>query len=260
MKKLIIDFYNLIRDFVSRTKEINKEKLPSQNLFYRDDFFIKIKKAESQDIKDYEEDFEKTDLAVIIQKVKNIVEKNIILPEKYSFDDIKSIDIVFLFLEIVKFTKSKTVTVNFINNKSKIESIEFNTETFNYFKLDDTIMSKYDKKTKTFKIDGYSYSLPSIGVENSLTLFLIYHSETDDSYKYANVDFDFTYFVSNKNFLTFKEIDNLIDIFNQDLDKEEKLKIKNIIKKFIPLQKYSLIKNGKEIDINSKIDLEKIWK
>jgi hypothetical protein len=260
MKKLIMDFYNLIKDLFSKTKVINRIKLPSQNLFYKDDFFIKIKKANKEDINEYETDFEKTDLSIVIQKVKNIVEKNIVLSNNYSFEDIKSIDIVFLFLEIVKFTRGKKVTVSFINNKNKIETIEFSTETFNYFKLNDSIMSKYDEKTKTFKINGYSYSLPSIGVENSLTMFLLFHSETDESYKYVNVDFDFTYFVSNKNFLTFKEIDNLIYIFNNDLDKEEKRKIKNIIREFTPLQKYSLIKGGKEIDINSKIDLEKIWK
>jgi hypothetical protein len=60
--------------------------------------------------------------------------------------------------------------------------------------------------------------------------------------------------------LTFQEIENLIEIFNFDMEEEEKIKVKNIIKTFEPLQKYSLIKNGKVIDINSKIDLEKIWK
>ena len=38
------------------------------------------------------------------------------------------------------------------------------------------------------------------------------------------------------------------------------LKIKSILELFVPLQRYSLIKDGKEIEINSKIDLENIWK
>ena len=85
-------------------------------------------------------------------------------------------------------------------------------------------------------------------------------SNESDSYNYSNLVFNFTYFLSDKNFLTFQEIENLIEIFNKDIDEDEKRKIRKIIKTFEPLQKYSLIKNGKVIDINSKIDLEKIWK
>ncbi len=33
-----------------------------------------------------------------------------------------------------------------------------------------------------------------------------------------------------------------------------------IIEEFSPIQKYSLFKNGKVIELNSKIDLEKIWR
>ena len=69
-----------------------------------------------------------------------------------------------------------------------------------------------------------------------------------------------TYFLGDKNKVTFSEIENLIQIFNFDLDKIEREKVKKIIDTFQPLQKYSLVKNNKIIDINSKIDLEKIWK
>ena len=58
----------------------------------------------------------------------------------------------------------------------------------------------------------------------------------------------------------FEEIENMIQIFNHDIEPEEFEKINNILKIFLPLQKYSLIRNGKVIDINSRIDLEKIWK
>ena len=51
-------------------KKIDKSKLPSQGFFYRDDFFISIKKAKLSDIKEYEKNFVKDNLAVIIQKVK----------------------------------------------------------------------------------------------------------------------------------------------------------------------------------------------
>ena len=66
--------------------------------------------------------------------------------------------------------------------------------------------------------------------------------------------------LGHKNFISFDEIDNLIEIFNFDLDDDEKQKIKKIIEIFLPLQKYSLIKDNKVIEINSKIDLGNIWK
>jgi hypothetical protein len=126
--------------------------------------------------------------------------------------------------------------------------------------VDKSTMNCYDVENKQFVIDGYKYSLPSIGVENSLTNFLIDKSNDRNSTIYNNYNYDFTYFLNGKSSLTFQEIENLIQIFNFDLDKDEILKVKNIVDKFTPLQKYSLIRNGKVIDINSKIDLENIWK
>lgn len=261
MKETFMNFYNLLLNLCGNYKEIDRSKIPSQNLFYKDDFIIKIKKADTTDIKEYEEDFVKEDLASIIDKVKTIVEKNLILPKEYIFEDLKSIDVVFLFLEIVKFTTGRKIKINYIDEEeNRLDTIEFDEKTFNYFRLDKDIKKFYDPLTKSFNMSGYTFTLPSIGVENSLTLFLMMKSESFEIEKYSKLGFEFTYFLSDKNFLTFQEIENLIEIFNFDMDEEEKVKIKKIIKTFEPLQKYSLIKNGKIIDINSKIDLEKIWK
>ena len=122
------------------------------------------------------------------------------------------------------------------------------------------IKKYYDKELKCFTIDGYKYSLPSIGIESSLTNFLIYKSNHPDAHLYKDYFYDFTYFLSDKNELAFSEIENLIQVFNYDLDRNELKKVKKIVSIFSPIQKYSLIKDGKVIDINSKIDLEKIWK
>jgi hypothetical protein len=253
-------FNNIFRGLLNSPRKIDSKKLPSQNIFYKDDFIIKIKRAELADIKRYEIDFKKDDLSNIISKVKLIVEKNLILPNGYLFEDLKSIDIVFIFLEIVKFTTGKKIKINYVNEEKNIlETIEFNDKTFNYYNLD-SLKEFYDDKSKCFNIDGYSLTLPSIGVENCLTIFLIMKSSEQNAKKYLDLDFDFTYFLSDKNFLTFEEIENLIEIFNFDMDEDEKNKVKSIIKNFEPLQKYSLIKDGKIIDINSKIDLENIWK
>jgi hypothetical protein len=109
-------------------------------------------------------------------------------------------------------------------------------------------------------VDDYKYTLPSIGVENCLTSFLIHKANQPNAIVYHTYYYDFTHFLDDKNFITFKEIENLIQVFNFDIEDTELKKVKKIVKIFSPLQKYSLIKNGKVIDINSKIDLEKIWK
>ena len=79
--------------------------------FYKNDLQIFIKKADKKDISEYENEFKKDNLGIIIGKVKSVVEKNIILPNGYLFEDLKSIDIVFLFLEIVKLTKNKSINI-----------------------------------------------------------------------------------------------------------------------------------------------------
>jgi hypothetical protein len=251
---------NLIRGLLSFEKEIDVKKLPSLGLFYKDDFKIRIKKAKIEDIVNYEHNFTK-DIVVIINKIKNVVCKNTILSEKYTFDDIKSIDIVYLFLEIVKFTNGKPISLSYFSEIENREiNIEFSSKYFNYFKINSDLVKKYNNEEKCFTIKNYKYSLPSIGVENSLTDYLIVKSNEENAEKYNNYFYSFTYFLGNKSKLTFDEIDNLIQIFNFDIETVELEKIKEIIKIFEPIQKYSL-KNGKdEVDLNSKIDLSKVWK
>jgi hypothetical protein len=121
-------------------------------------------------------------------------------------------------------------------------------------------MDNYNKIDKCFDVNGYKYTLPSIGIESSLTNFLIDKVGKENTDKYSTYFYDFTYFIKNKNKLTFEEIENLIQIFNFDIEEDELKKINNILNYFLPIQKYSLIKNGSVIDITAKIDLEKIWK
>jgi hypothetical protein len=248
-----------LKGILNLQKKVDLKLLPSQGLFYKDDFQLYIKKVDLTDIIEYEYKYVKEDLGLIISKVKKIVEKSIIIKNDYTFDDIKSVDIIFLFLEIVRFSKGKPIEIDYIDSGID-KKIEFNPIFFNYYKIDESTMNHYDEVNKEFFIDDYKYSLPTIGVENSLTNFLIHKSKSIDSASYNNYSYDFTFFVNGKNVLSFSEIENLIQIFNFDLEEDEKLKIKKIVNKFQPLQKYSLIKNGKFIDINSKIDLENIWK
>jgi hypothetical protein len=255
-----MNLLNLVKNLLNLQKKIDKKELPSQGLFYKDDFEIIIKKADIEDIEDYEVDFVKDNLGLIIYKVKKIVENNISLSKNYSFVDLKSIDVVYLFLEIVKFTKNKPIKINFINEEGKEDIIEFSSQYFNYFNLGEKIMKHYDREMKCFIIDGYKFSLPTIGIENCLTNFLIIKHTSSDAVKYSNYFYDFTYFLLNRNRIEFDEIENLIQVFNHDIEPNELEKVTKILKIFQPIQKYSLIRDGKIIDINSRLDLEKIWK
>ena len=170
-----MNLLNLVKNLLNIQKKVEKRFLPSQGLFYKDDFEISIRKAEQNDINEYEVDFIKDNLGLIIYKVKKIVEKNIVLTKEYTFEDLKSIDVVFLFLEIVKFTKGKSIKIDFINEMTgKPDTVEFSSEYFNYFKLNDNLINDYNKELNCFEIDGYKFSLPTIGIENCLTNFLIF--------------------------------------------------------------------------------------
>lgn len=253
----ILDVLNNI--FFSK-KKIDIKTLPSGGYFYNDDFIISIKRATAEEIEEYHHNFISDDLVSIIYKIKKIVSNNVILNDPYIFEDIKSVDVVYIFLEIVKYTTGNKIIITYVDEeKNKECQIEFDKSTFNYFKPTQELMSHWNKQERQFEIMGYKYSLPTIGVENCITFFLIYHSQSENSPYLSDLFYDFTYFVGQKNFLTFSEIENLIQVFNSDIEEEEMDKIKEILEIFSPFQKYSLMEGGKVIDINSKIDLKNIW-
>jgi len=256
-----MSLFNIIKGILNIQKKIETYQLPSQGFFYKNDFEVYIKKADLEDIIEYEHKYDKEDLGIVVTRLKKIVEKNVILSNGYSYNDIKSIDVVYLFLEIVKFTNNKPVTLYFFNDTiGKEEQIKFESSTFNYCRLDDDIIEKYDEETREFNFDGYRYSVPCIGVENSLTNFLISKSDIPGSEKYNHYSYDFLYFLGSKSHLTFDEIENLIQIFNSDMDEDSQKKIRKIVKKLSVIGKYSLKKDSQIIDVTAKIDLATIWK
>lgn len=251
----------LIKGLLNLKKPLNLETLPSQGLFYKEDFKIWIKRADMEDIIEYEWNFLKDNIGVVINKLKRVVEKNTFFSPGWNFEDIKSIDIVYIFLEIVKFTTGKPIKLSYQDEETGLDNfINFEHESFNYFRITPELMTKFNSETKEFIIDDWRYSLPSIGVENCLTKFLIMKSSKPGADRYNKFNYDFTYFFGNKNNMTVSEIENLIQIFNFDMNSPEKKKIKEIVEMFSPLQRYSLIKDDKVIDINSKINLENIFK
>jgi hypothetical protein len=252
---------NIFNSLTSRTKKINTSQLPSMGLFYPDDFIISIKKATIEDILEYERDFKPDDMAVIIEVIKRIICKNIVLPKKYNFNWLKSIDIVYVFLEIVKWTNSKNIEFNLYNNVTgeAFKKVNFGSDSFDYFNTD-KLMKYYNPDTMEFIIDDWKYSMPSIGIEESIMEYL--HSKRNDGWDAEmlnNVDYNFMYFLGNKEKLTLSEMDNIITIFNWELDDESKYKINQITETFKDLSKYSVVWEGTSYEISNKIDLSKIW-
>ena len=72
-------------------------------------------------------------------------------------------------------------------------------------------------------------------------------------------NYDFLFFLGNKNYLSDKEIANLITIFTDDLDDKEKQKIKEIIDLIYPAISYTLKFNNKIIELDLKIDFETLF-
>lgn len=246
---------------IKESKKIDIKKLPSQGFFYPEGFEISIRKATPESIEEYEKGYDPEDLGMILSKLKNIVSENIIMPSGYTFSHIKSIDVVFIFLEIVALTKKKPVQLEYYNDElGMLDKIDFSERSFNYFEFDEETMKGWIPEERCFQISGYKFTLPSIGVENSLTNYLIAKSSDPDALRYNDYSYSFTYFLGNREFVTFDEIDNLIEIFNSDLDDEETEKVESIVAAFQPLQRYSLVKNSRVIEMSSKINLQEIWK
>jgi hypothetical protein len=251
---------DIIKNIISGGKKIDIKRLPSQGYFYPIDFEIKLKKASEEDIIDYEFNYDKENILEVIESVKKIVLTNTTFSSGYKFEDLKSVDIVFLFLEIVKYTTNRNVNIEFFNDDlGRGDSIPFDYKNFQYFNLEE-FKEFYDEVDCSFLVDGYKFAMPSIGVENSLTNYLLSISNQSDSDRYNYYSYDFLFFLGRKNNLTFSEIENLITIFNFDIDDEERKRIKSIIKKFIEIIEYNLKVNNNLVDVKSRLDLENIWK
>jgi len=250
----------LISQMLKGYRKIDVNKLPSQGLFYKDDFKLWIKKAEDEDIKNYERNYRKS-LESAIHRVKKIVKRNVVVAEGYSYRDIKSIDIIFLFFEIVQYTNKKDIIIKYFDDvEGTVNEAIINSEHFNYVKIPDNLMEKYDAVNKQFVIDGFKYSLPSIGIESSMVNFLIRKSILPENMSYQNYFYDFIYFLNDKTKITDDEMENLITIFNDDISEDDLEKIQNIILTFEKFWRYALKKDNQIISITNRVDLEKIWK
>lgn len=255
-----MNILSILKNITNHKKKIDLKKLPTQAYFYKDDFEIFIKKADIKDITEYEVNFDKNNLSLIITRIRDIVKKNTTFSKKFKFEDIKSLDLIFIFIEIVSFTNGSPLIIQNVDDNGVTTNINFDTTTFNYIKLPDWILENYDPIEKNFDIFGFKYSSPSIGVELDLTRYLFEKSYQEDSELLSELSFDFIYFLGHKSKLNNEEIDNLIQIFNYELSKDDFTNMQNCIKEFTRLMRYSLRYGNSIIDVTSKIDLSKVWK
>ena len=238
------------------TKKLNLKKLPSMGIFYKDDFWVRIKKADIEDIIEYNYYFDGENAFTIIELVKNVVRNNTFYPKGYSFEHIRAIDVIYIFFEIVKITKNKKLYISEFNELSgEYDKIEVCGDNFNYF---NPTKFKFNKEEMYFDCDGFKFRMPSIGVENSIFRFSEYLVRNKIS-KWDDYQYDFTYFLSDKDSLEFSEIENLLTIFKVDISEYDKKTIDSIISYFRPMFKYSLIYEGRVISLTHRISLDDIW-
>lgn len=249
---------NIIKGLMIEKKELKLNLLPTQGYFYPVDMRMFIKAAEIDDILDYEKHIDRSNIIKSIECIKKVVQKNVSFNGKWCYEDLKSVDIIFIFIEIVKFTQSKDLFVNFVDDFGKMRQIAFGPQNFDYFDFS-PFLEFYNLETREFIIDGWHYSFPSIGVENSLTRYLstIYDLKAVETMK--KMSYNFLFFLTGKNHLSDDEIQNVIQIFNYDLAEEEKDHINNIVMMFNPILSYALRYAGNRIEIKSKVNLESIW-
>lgn len=239
---------------------LNLNELPSRGLFYKDDMVITMSKCTVDDISLYEKIYNPADLMITLNLMRYIIKACLTFNKKYTYKDLKSADVVYIFFKIVKYTTDRGINIPFFDERiSAVNSIEFGSESFNYFDYT-PYMDVYNKDKKELLLDGYSLSLPTVGAEESLIKFITHKSDEIDTDELVNYSYDFMYFLGNKSKLSFKEVDNLIIIFNSDLSDKEKSIVRNIVNKFNNMVSYSVKRDSDIIPIKHKIDLSNIWK
>lgn len=234
-------------------ESVNLNELPSRGLFYADGLTISIKQAEQEDIDKYNSRYIEGDFMSIFMGIKWVVSHNVKLPKEYTFENIVSIDVLYLFLEIVKLTKNKDIYIT-----TEGEVLRFCTDNFNYFEFTENYLKNFNKENKEFIYDGFKYSLPTVGAESSISRFLYNMSQQNRLSEFAESSYDFLYFLGGKTGLSDDEIENLIIIFNDELSVKDKNTITSIIEEFKPVSKYSL-KSTKGVVPFEGIDLKTIW-
>jgi hypothetical protein len=245
--------FKFLRELLSKWKNEKKLQkldvniLPSQGYFYSKNLEIYYRNADLNEIKEYNEKIS-VNIYDIIKSVKKIVKNNLkFVPNDFKFEDLCSIDILFIFIKIVEETKQEPIYIN---------DIKFDEKNFQYFYYK-KYHKNYNADTREFIFNDWKFSLPRIGIEKSLTDFFYELKKRNELDKYENGNYDLIYFLGGKSSLTYDELKNLVDLGN-DLKDEDKSELKNIISKFQGNDKY-VLSDGENVTKVSPIALVNIW-
>lgn len=246
----ISDLLNGVNIF-KKYKKVDLKQLPSMNLFYKDDFTLSIKKADMEDMVEYDTYYDNENVLTMLSLIRKIVKNNTKFSNGYKFEDLIEYDLLYVFISIVKYTKGKDVTLP--HNGKDISFFD----NFKYTNINEA-MKYYDNTTKQFAIDGFRYSLPTVGVSIAIQEYMMDKYKSVPGFNMEGLSHNFIYFLNGKNTLSFSEIENLYVIFNQEMEKKDKDIISSIIQKMS--FQYKVLDGQHSIDIGENLKLQNIWK
>jgi len=239
---------NIFRKIFSNDKIIvNNYYLPSRGLFYPIDLEICLERASIENKIKYNYSVNNTDIENLIPTVTEILEEYINFNEKwFKFDMIISIDILFLFIELIKHSDRKKVF---------FDEMEFDKDTFNYFNYNqfDAI---YDDNKRVYIFDEWEFKLPSIGIYKSLLNFQFLSKARGEEHL-LNEDVSLIYFLKNEFLLNYKQIVNLIECY-KDLEINERNLLSNKSNIFSSSSIYEITDGFRKVVIEPNMFLD-IW-
>lgn len=253
---------NLISKILSSFKKekrfnITNDMLPTRGIFYPENIEISVTKASEETIKMYNSEISKTndDINLLLHLINKVVENHIIVKNS-TYHNLKSLDLLYLFIYIVRITTEKPYMVKYeLPNKTTGE-IELNEENFMYMSLD-RISSHFDfynkEKKQIILNNGFMFSLPSIGIETKIVEFI---RANEDKFEFN--DLNFIYFMGNGNDVSFEEIENVIISF-EELDSETYIEIRDFVHVYEEEQRFKLLKDNVFVDLKSGLHFNDLW-
>ena len=230
-------------------KNINIKSLPSQGYFYPKNLKILIYAGNSDDHSYFLKNLLNSNIFGIIEIVKKILKKKIkISPKNFNFNELKAIDIFYIFIEFIKITTNETVYFG---------GIEFKSENFMYFNFED-YSEHYDPIKREYVFEGWKFSLPSIGIESSLNKFSHEITIRGELQKYQNSNLNLIYFLGKETELNYQGMINIINIM-EELSAEDEEYINSIVKKFNNANVYILVTEGRDPVKISPTMIKEVW-
>ena len=230
-------------------KTINIKYLPSQGYFYPPNLKMTMYSGKDVDHEYFLKNLKNSNIFGIIETVKYVLNKRIKIEAKnFSFEQIRAIDLFYIFINFVKFTTGERIYFS---------GVEFISNNFMYFNFEE-YAEYYEETTREYIFDGWRFSLPSIGIESSLNKFSYEITIKGELKKYQNSNYNLIYFLGNQYKLNYEEMLNIILIMD-DLSKKDKSYINEIVEKFSNVGIYLLISEGSVPVKISPNMIKEIW-